>query len=112
TEGFPSPILLRHEKIQSSLAVVKGLLQGIRNSFLVGGAVGEAVDDDFEVCIAWRRCADFIEITDILLNKQPVEAGRLQSASDLLPRQRRTGERKGDHQVGAFRQSGEFREDR
>ena len=43
-EGFPSPILLRHEKIQSSLAIVKGLLQGIRNSFLVGGAVGEAVD--------------------------------------------------------------------
>ena len=112
TEGFPSPILLRHEKIQSSLAIVKGLLQGIRNSFLVGGAVGEAVDDDFKVCIAWGRLTDLRKITDGLLTEQPVEAGRLQAASDLLPWQRRRGERKSDHQVRAIRQSGEFRENR
>jgi hypothetical protein len=76
-EGFPPPILLRQEKVQPSLAVVKGLLQGIRDSLLVAGTISDSIRNNFQACISLRRCADFIEITDILLNQQPVEAGLL-----------------------------------
>ena len=76
-ERFPPPILLRQEKIQPTLAVVKGLLQRIRDSFLVAGAVGDSIGDNFQGRIARRRYADFSKVTDVLLNKQPVEAGLL-----------------------------------
>jgi hypothetical protein len=76
-EGFSPPILLRQKEIQPALAVVKGLFQGIRDSLLVAGTVGDSIGDNFQGDIARRRYADFSKITDLLSHEQPMEAGLL-----------------------------------
>ena len=83
---FPAPFVLGKIKIQFAFAVVKSLLERIRDAFMVLRPIGEAVDDDLQRRLARRRLVEFFKIAQIFAVEQAMKAGALQARLNFLPR--------------------------